>query len=319
MNITYTYTPFEFPYDRFTSEVSEEMNNYPKYSKVDRVDELKDKIYYQKKYLIKKRVIKTGINPTCFTMAINNFSNCYVEMYNDSGKIIGYNEEDLINGIVGIPVFLLLENILYIQRNYIKLIFPEINLKDLVEYRSIISSTSRDNTYYLSWLFQNKTAEMIKIENSFTNYFDQAFVALNFKRPLEYPEIVMSKGKFILWINSELAISFTNEGRFLNTWTYWPELKLDNPKRKWSCIERWNEPCTIVQFIPEIYKSLKELQTKGLISDCLDNPISTFKELIEKLVSGKFPSGYRRRFEEKLGTRNHYVQLFLNRLNNDNK
>ena len=49
MNII--YTPFEFPYDRFTSEVSEEMNNYPKYSKVDRVEELRDKIYYQKREL----------------------------------------------------------------------------------------------------------------------------------------------------------------------------------------------------------------------------------------------------------------------------
>lgn len=308
--------PFEFPYDRFNSEVSEEFANYPKYSKVDRAGEIKEKILFQKKYLIKKKLIKTGKNPTCFTMILNEFP-CYIEIYNN-GEILGYNEKDLIDDkLVGIPVFVIIDDNLYIQRNSVKLMFSDIDLKELVEYRSIIRKWYND-VHYLAWLFQNKTGEMIKVKTSFTNYFEQAFVALNFKRPINDCDIVMEKGSFLFWVNKELAVSFSSEKMKIDTWRYWPELKVEDPKLQWSGIERWSESCTIVPYLNDIHQALQELQIRGLISDSMNNPIITFKKLIEKLVNYNESTEYKladyREFKNVLGENNHYVQLFVNRM-----
>jgi hypothetical protein len=307
---------FEFPYDRFNSEVSEEFANYPKYSKVDRAGEIKEKILFQKKYLIKKKLIKTGKNPTCFTMILNEFP-CYIEIYNN-GEILGYNEKDLIDDkLVGIPVFVIIDDNLYIQRNSVKLMFSDIDLKELVEYRSIIRKWYND-VHYLAWLFQNKTGEMIKVKTSFTNYFEQAFVALNFKRPINDCDIVMRKGSFLFWVNKELAVSFSSEKMKIDTWRYWPELKVEDPKLQWSGIERWSESCTIVQYLNDINRALQELQIRGLISDSMNNPIITFKKLIEKLVNYNESTEYKladyRGFKNVLGENNHYVQLFVDRM-----
>jgi len=308
--------PFEFPYDRFNSEVSEEFANYPKYSKVNRAEEIKEKILFQKKYLIKKKLIKTGKNPTCFTMILNEFP-CYVEIYNN-GEILGYNEKDLIDEkLVGIPVFVIINDNLYIQRNSVKLMFSDIDLKELVEYRSIIREWYND-VHYSAWLFQNKTGEMIKIKSSFTNYFEQAFVALNFKRPINDCDIVMGKGSFLFWVNKELAVSFSDEKMKVDTWRYWPENKVENPKLQWSGIERWSESCTIVPYLKDIHQALQELQIRRLISDSMNNPIITFKKLIEKLVNYNESTEYKpadyREFKNVLGENNHYVQLLIDRM-----
>jgi hypothetical protein len=308
--------PFEFPYDRFNSEVSEEFANCPKYSKVNRAEEIKEKILFQKKYLIKKKLIKTGKNPTCFTMILNEFP-CYIEIYNN-GEILGYNEKDLIDDkLVGIPVFAIINDNLYIQRNSVKLMFSDIDLKELVEYRSIIREWYND-VHYLAWLFQNKTGEMIKVKSSFTNYFEQAFVALNFKRPINDCDTVMGKGSFLFWVNKELAVSFSAEKMKVDTWRYWPENKVENPKLQWSGIERWSESCTIVPYLKDIHQALRELQIRRLISDLMNNPIITFKKLIEKLVNYNESTEYKladyREFKNVLGENNHYVQLFVDRM-----
>lgn len=314
--------PFEFPYDRFNSEVSEEFANYPKYSKVDRVEEIRDKILFQKKYLIKKKLIKTGKNPTCFTMILNEFP-CYIEVYND-GEILGYDEKDLVNEkLVGIPIFVINDYYdLYIKRDSVKLMFPDINLKELVEYRSIIRKWYND-VHYLAWLFQNKTGEMIKVKTSFTNYFEQAFVALNFKRPINDCDIVMGKGSFLFWVNKELAISFSIEKKKIDTWRYWPENKVENPKLQWSGIERWHESCTIVPYLNDINRALQKLQIRGLISNSMNNPIITFKKLIEKLVNYNESTEYKlfdyRGFKNVLGENNHYVQLLIDRMTGDRR